>query len=120
MHTANLILLCSKVTAQFHSTKGSIVESIGNMTGATSWQQSGKEEHAAGDAEYNASQAEGYDEGTADHVGGKKDSAVTGDRSQEQHGMSVFRTMCVSKLRCCIGNVRHDKGEAQREVNRSV
>lgn len=60
------------------------------MTGATSWQQSGKEEHAAGEAEYKAAQTKGYAEGTKDRIGGKKDNiigAVTGDRSQEVQGM---------------------------------
>jgi uncharacterized protein YjbJ (UPF0337 family) len=80
----------SKASGQFHSTKGNVVEAIGNATGATSWQQSGKQEHAEGEAEYKAAQAKGYAEGTADRIGGKKDQvvgAVTGDRSQETAGM---------------------------------
>ncbi|PPQ71452.1 hypothetical protein CVT24_011964 [Panaeolus cyanescens] len=96
----------NKTTGQFHSMKGTVVETIGNLTGATSWQQSGKEEHAAGEAEYNAAQAKGYAEGTIDRIGGKKDAivgAVTGDRQQET-----------------AGNIRHDKGEAQQELNKNV
>jgi hypothetical protein len=37
--------------------RGTVVETIGNLTGAESWQTSGKEEHAQGEAEYNAAQA---------------------------------------------------------------
>ncbi|KAJ7305420.1 hypothetical protein DFH08DRAFT_1055113 [Mycena albidolilacea] len=93
-----------KTTGQFHSTKGTAVETIGNVTGLSSWQQSGKEEHAAGEGEYKAAQAEGYVEGTADRIGGKKDSvigALTGDKSQQAQG-----------------NVKHDKGQAQQEINK--
>ncbi|RPD76953.1 hypothetical protein L226DRAFT_459317, partial [Lentinus tigrinus ALCF2SS1-7] len=93
-----------KTTGQWHSTKGNVVETIGNMTGAPSWQQSGKQEHAQGEAEYNAAQAKGYAEGAKDRVGGRKDAifgAVTGDRQQE-----------------ASGNVRRDKGQWQQDVNR--
>jgi len=93
----------NKTTGQYHSVKGTGVETVGNLTGATSWQQSGREEHVAGETEYNAAQAKGYAEGTVDRMGGKKDAvvgAVTGDRQQET-----------------AGNFRHDKGEAQQNIN---
>ena len=46
------------------------------MIGSASWQQSGKMEHALGEAEYDAAQAKGYAEGLTDRVWGYKDSAV--------------------------------------------
>lgn len=69
--------------------KGNLVESIGNLTGSEAWQQSGRDEHAQGEAEYKAAQAKGYAEGTMDRLGGRKDAivgAVTGDRQQEASG----------------------------------
>ena len=49
----------SKSEGQYHSTKGTVVEAIGNATGLSSWQQSGKQEHAEGEGEYKAAQAQG-------------------------------------------------------------
>lgn len=107
--------------------KGNVVETIGNVTGASSWQQSGKEEHAAGEGEYKAAQAKGYAEGTADRIAGKKDSivgAVTGDKSQQAEGQ--FFSLLGRRYKILIssgnfiGNARHDKGETQQDINRNV
>ncbi|KAJ3506789.1 hypothetical protein NLJ89_g6671 [Agrocybe chaxingu] len=93
----------SKTSGQLHSMKGSMVEGVGNLTGSTSWQNSGKKEHAEGETEYKAAQAKGYAEGTMDRMTGMKDSvvgAVTGDKTQQTEG-----------------NMTRDKGKMQQDVN---
>ena len=79
----------SKTTGQFHSAKGTVVEAVGNLTGSTAWQQSGKEEHARGEIEVKGAETQNYVEGGVDRLTGKKDAvvgAVTGDRQQELAG----------------------------------
>jgi uncharacterized protein YjbJ (UPF0337 family) len=114
----------SKTTGQFHSLKGNAVEAVGNLTGAQSWQQSGKEEHAAGETEYNAARAKGYAEGTKDQAGGYKDSvvgAVTGDKTQQAAGKYL---VCFPyfghSYNFLSGNVRKEQGEAQQDINRKA
>ncbi|GLB42425.1 putative mismatched base pair and cruciform DNA recognition protein [Lyophyllum shimeji] len=96
----------SKSSGQYHSAKGNVVESVGNLTGAPSWQQSGQQERAAGEAEYNAARSRSYAEGMRDRIGGTKDSvvgAITGNRAKEVQG-----------------KMRRGKGDAQREINEDI
>lgn len=67
---------------------------VGHMTGATSWQKSGRDEHMAGEAEIQAAEAEAYLQGTIDRAQGKLDAvvgAVTGDRERQMEGMCSRR-----------------------------
>ena len=79
----------SQYSGQFHSVKGNLVEAVGNATGWDNWRQSGKEEHAQGEAEQTAAQARDYAEGLTDRVSGKYDAVVgafSGDKSQQISG----------------------------------
>ncbi|KIM91951.1 hypothetical protein PILCRDRAFT_57452 [Piloderma croceum F 1598] len=92
-----------KGTGQFHSVKGNVNETIGNVTGQKDWQRDGQAEHRRGEAEYDAARAKGFVEGVGDRISGKKDAvlgALKGDKSQQIQG-----------------NVQHDKGQAQQDIN---
>lgn len=94
----------SKVSSQLHAAKGTAVETVGGMTGSTDWQQSGKQEKVAGEAEYKAAQTQGYTQGTADRLHGTKDSvlgSVTGDTAQQAQG-----------------DVNREKGQTQQQMNK--
>ncbi|TRM69074.1 hypothetical protein BD626DRAFT_5043 [Schizophyllum amplum] len=96
----------SKSSGQYHEKKGSLKKTIGKMFGLGGTADRGRMEHAEGKGEYNAARAQGYVEGTADRVTGKKDSvvgAVTGDHSQ-QHA----------------GETRGNKGDMKQSINRHL
>lgn len=93
----------NKLNAQAQSAKGTAEQAIGDLTGSTSWKNSGQEDHAKGQAEYKGAQAKGYAEGTLDRLSGVKDSilgAVTGDKAQQ-----------------ASGNVQNEKGKVQQDLN---
>ncbi|KAI0283223.1 hypothetical protein BC826DRAFT_1060707 [Russula brevipes] len=86
------VICAPQISGQYHSLKGTVVETVGDAT-----------EHASGEAELNTARAKGYAEGTVDRLGGKKDAvvgAISGDRQQE-----------------AAGQVRRDKGEVQQDIN---
>ena len=120
---ASDIFSYSKTSGKFHSVKGTVVETVGDLTGAKSWTDSGKQEHVSGETEYKAAQAKGYADGTFDRIGGKKDAvvgAVTGDREQQVSGVYLFdhQRFSITDGSTPSGNVKHDKGEAQQDLNR--
>lgn len=83
--------------------KGTAVETIGSMTNSQSLQESGKKEHAEGEAEYKAAQAKGMGQGMADRLVGKKDSilgSMTGDKSKQ-----------------ASGEAQQEKGKVQQKAN---
>jgi uncharacterized protein YjbJ (UPF0337 family) len=49
---------------------------MGEMTGSTGMQESGKEQHAQGEAEISQAEAQGYAEGTKERMAGLKNSVT--------------------------------------------
>ncbi|KAJ7738981.1 hypothetical protein B0H16DRAFT_1569418 [Mycena metata] len=96
----------NQTTGHMHSVKGTVVESIGNVTGLDSWKTSGKKEHAEGEAEVKAAQSKEYVEGVSDRVGGKVDEVVGGLTGNTTKEMS--------------GKVQGAKGEVQMDANKPV
>ena len=85
---------------------------MGDLTGAKSWTESGKQEHTSGETEYKAAQAKGYADGTLDRLGGKKDAvvgAVAGDREQEASGMHTSNHWQLSTIDGSISQVISDR-----------
>ena len=84
----------------------------------------GRMEHAEGKGEYNAARAQGWTEGTADRVTGKKDSvvgAVTGDRSQQHSGTYLgHREAVAHQLSRPAGEMRENKGDWKQSINRHL
>ncbi|KIY64704.1 hypothetical protein CYLTODRAFT_492889 [Cylindrobasidium torrendii FP15055 ss-10] len=78
---------------------------VGNITGQRQWAESGRREHANGEAEVNAAKVKGYTEGTKNRFGGWKDS--------------VFGAISGNKSKQSSGNVRKEKGERKQEFNRA-
>ncbi|KIJ99960.1 hypothetical protein K443DRAFT_154230 [Laccaria amethystina LaAM-08-1] len=94
----------NKLNAQAQSAKGTAEQTIGDLTGSTSWKNAGQEDHAKGQAEYKGAQAKGYAEGTLDRLSGAKDSilgTITGNKGQE-----------------VSGDAQNEKGKVQQDLNK--
>ncbi|KAJ7843349.1 mismatched base pair and cruciform DNA recognition protein, partial [Mycena olivaceomarginata] len=93
LHTSNDTTTTPRTAAQvwqYHSVKGTLVEMIGHMAGATSWQK----------RKIQAAETQAYLQGTLDRAQGKFDAvvgAVTGDQVRQMEGTS-FRSMCKAPI----------------------
>ncbi|KAJ3894817.1 hypothetical protein GG344DRAFT_40164, partial [Lentinula edodes] len=79
---------------------------LGNLTGAESWQTSGKQGHAEGETEYKAAQAEGIAEGAKDEFSG--------------YICSVTGAITDDKTKQTSGNIQKETGKAQKEANKQA
>ncbi|KAF9448824.1 hypothetical protein P691DRAFT_622098, partial [Macrolepiota fuliginosa MF-IS2] len=50
----------SRISGQWHSTKGGLKSGLGNVTRSSNLQSSGRQERAQGQAEYEAARGQGY------------------------------------------------------------
>jgi len=118
-----LLILPSKPAGQLHSVKGTVVETVGNLTGSANLQQSGREEHAAGETEVTAANTKLQTDAVKDKVTGVKDSvvgAVTNDKSQQAQGgchvSSIERTRFESHYSRLLGDLQQKEGDAKKSV----
>jgi len=65
---------------------------LGHALASADLKQQGREEHVAGQAQYNAARTQGATGGTVDHVAGKKD-AILGSLGGG-HGMHYISLFC--------------------------
>ncbi|KAI9293982.1 DNA binding protein [Neoconidiobolus thromboides FSU 785] len=74
----------SKINATKDTTIGTIKENVGWALGNEQMQAEGKAQHAKGDAEYKAAQAQGYAEGSKDSMKGSVKDTVGSAIGNEQ------------------------------------
>ena len=101
-------LFYRKTAGQYHSAKGAIVETIGKLTGSSSWQRSGRREHEQGQAEYNHARTMGHAQGTTltDRLGGMKNAGRGG---LSRGGCTCALLLLVWLLTRRVGNARRRK-----------
>ena len=101
---SNHCTLALSAPRNYNSVAGTVKETIGNALGSTEWQKAGKEQHAKGEGEIKAAQAQGYAEGAKDQVSGKFDNVVGSITGNDEKQAS--------------GKIQEEKGKAQKELNK--